>query len=636
MSWKTLLCSFIIAIVLFASGRCVDARNLSEEEQLIQVGIGAYQDGFYDIAEKQFSRFVRDFPRHAKSPEVYYLLAKTYFIRERFAESRTAFQKAIADGRQVESLDYALLGLAEAEIRLDDLEGAKRTLLALSQRFPKSEWIDQVYYRLGLIELGANRLASARQFLQRIPALTRKTDLLRSSSFWLGVLTYRQNDFEAAAGYFRTALEDGQSPSDAEGYGRPALFWLAEAQTKLGRFQDAKSNYQLFSERYRNDPRTPDVLWRIAYCEYRAGRPQVALERFQSFKVQFKDSKWTAHAHFVAGIIHLSLGNYSASLSEFNSVLDRSTSQELTGVSLLALYWNRTLLGERDEANRISQRLLKSPHFQEEKNLSQWMMAEATFSEGRGLDSLPFYFNIINSRFRETALLRIGKSYFFEGQSREAATNFDILLLEFPNSLYSDECLFLKAESLFRLGELGPALAALDPLTQKRAAPAWQLLAIIQTANIHLLRNAGDAAESFFKQAVELFPNHPLSYYAAFQLGNLYFLKKNVGEAMNFYSLVLKGNVLEFLGEAYFRMGEIFYQQEKYEKALKNFETAIQHLKDTSPWFFLTQLEIGNLQRRWGKYEEAKKSYRIILDQSQDEDIRKAARELLVRLESRS
>jgi hypothetical protein len=46
-------------------------------------------------------------------------------------------------------------------------------------------------------------------------------------------------------------------------------------------------------------------------------------------------------------------------------------------------------------------------------------------------------------------------------------------------------------------------------------------------------------------------------------------------------------------------------------------------------------LEIGNLKRRGGEYEEAKKSYLIILDQSKDEEIKKAAKELLSRMESR-
>jgi tetratricopeptide (TPR) repeat protein len=82
-------------------------------------------------------------------------------------------------------------------------------------------------------------------------------------------------------------------------------------------------------------------------------------------------------------------------------------------------------------------------------------------------------------------------------------------------------------------------------------------------------------------------------------------------------------------------LGEISYQQGKYEKALSNFEAAMQYLKETSSWFFLTHLEIGNLKRRGGKYQEAKKSYQIILDQSKDEDVKKAAMELLNRMDSR-
>ena len=166
VSKKILLPTLLIVLFAVVAAHRVDSKNLPEDEQLILVGMGAYQDGFYDIAEKQFSRFVREYARHAKAFEVYYLLAKTLFIKERFAESKSAFQKVILDGKQVEFLDYAFLGLAEAEIRLDDLEGARKALLILVQRFPKSEWIDQVYYRLGLLELGANRLAPAKQFLQ--------------------------------------------------------------------------------------------------------------------------------------------------------------------------------------------------------------------------------------------------------------------------------------------------------------------------------------------------------------------------------------------------------------------------------------------------------------------------------------
>jgi tetratricopeptide (TPR) repeat protein len=124
-----------------------------------------------------------------------------------------------------------------------------------------------------------------------------------------------------------------------------------------------------------------------------------------------------------------------------------------------------------------------------------------------------------------------------------------------------------------------------------------------------------------------------LFYHAALKLGNLNFNRRNILEAAHYYSIVLKGNIMELLGEAHFSLGEVFFQQGKYEKALQNFETAMRYLKETSSWFYLTHLEIGNLKRRGGKYEEAKKSYLVVLDQSRDEEMKNAARELLSRVE---
>jgi tetratricopeptide (TPR) repeat protein len=234
--------------------------------------------------------------------------------------------------------------------------------------------------------------------------------------------------------------------------------------------------------------------------------------------------------------------------------------------------------------------------------------------------------------YREKALFQIGRGYFFENKLREAITNLDILLLEFPNSKYLEESLFVKGECLVKLGNLDHALETYDLILRLNGENLWQLFALTQVGNICLFRNENDKAENTFKKIINSFQAHPLGSNAAFQLGNLYFKKNDIVEAIYYYSMVLKGNVLELFGEVYFCLGEILYQQGKYEKALASFETAIGYLKDTSTWFFLTQLEIGNLQRRGEKYEEAKRSYMIIIDHCKNEEINKAAKELLILL----
>jgi tetratricopeptide (TPR) repeat protein len=183
------------------------------------------------------------------------------------------------------------------------------------------------------------------------------------------------------------------------------------------------------------------------------------------------------------------------------------------------------------------------------------------------------------------------------------------------------------------LGNLDHALETYNLIIKQNRNDLWELFALTQAGRIYYFLNKNDEAESAFRKVIDNFLNHPLFYNAAFQLGNLYF-KKNIIEAIHYYSLVLKGNILELFGEAYFRLGEIFYQQGKYEKAFTSFETAIRYFKENSLWFFLTQLEIGNLQRKWGEYDEAKRSYMIVLDQSKDEEIKKATKVLLNHIKS--
>jgi TolA-binding protein len=608
-------------------------KSFSEDEQLLRVGIGAFKDGFYDIAEKQFSNFIKVYPHHDKVYEIYYLLGRILFIKGRFKEAEVVLSKIIREGKNFGNIDYTLLGLAEVEIKLGNREEASRILLSIIKRFPKFDQIDYSYYLLGLLEFGSNQLTAAESTLKKVSQNSKNTNLLLSSTFWLGVLSLKQKQYEMASGYFQALWENQKSISPE--YLKYTLFWLGETQLKLGRFNEAKLFFKTFCDQFKNDPLIPEATWRMGFCEYQLGNVKNAIETFQLFKNHFKDSPLLLYTHYLLGKIFMMNGDHFASIKELNFILNSSQENTWGGASLLTLYWNYLQLGEPEGVNRTFQRVQKLNQFEEEKVFIQWLNAEIYFAGGEIAESLPYYFNILNTKFREKALIQIGKGYFFENKFREAITNLDILLLEFPNSQYLEESLFIKGECLAKLGNMSPAVETYEMILRQNKNNVWQLFALMQIGNLHILKNEYDRAENAFKEVMQEFPNHPLFYHAALQLGNLYFNKNNIVEAIHYYSIVLKGNTLELFGEAYFALGEIFYQQGKYERALNNFETAVQYLKETSSWFFLTHLEIGNLKRRGGKYEEAKKSYLTIIDQSKDEEIKKAAKELLNRMESR-
>jgi TolA-binding protein len=626
-----LLCFLMLAVALAAPPVYAgESRNLSQDEQLVWVGTGAYKDGFYDIAETQFLHFLKDYPTHGKVYDVCYLLGRTFLAKGKMKEAQKVFSRIITENKSFEDTDYALFWLAEIETRLGNGEEAKKHLLTLTKRFPKFEWTDYSYYLLGLLDLGANRFSPAESSLKMVSVSSKRPDLVRSSFFWLGMIAYKKKDFEAAVRHFQNSNKDSQSiPQE---YIRDGLFWLGEAQVKLERFQEAKVSYGAYYDRFKQDPLLPEVYWRLAFCDYRLRNTPQAIDILQSFKNQYKESRFLVYANYLLGEMFLAQGDFSSSNKEFASILSSPQAQPLWGTALITQYWGYLCLGSFDEANKVFQRLIKLNPYEEEKAFLQWVNAEITFSEGRVSDFLPYYFNIMNTRFRERALFQIGRGYFYEKKFRDAITNLDILSLEFPNSRYRNESLFIKGESHLQLGDVDQALETFDLIVKQNRIPPWALFAFTQMGSIHLLRNDVDRAEKAFRTIAAEFPNHPLFYFASFQLGNIEFRKRNITEAVSFYSMVLKGNTLDLLGEVYFRFGEIFYRQEKYENAFKSFETAMRYFKDNSIGFFLTQLEIGNIQRRWDKVEEAKRSYQNILDHSKDEDVRNAAKELLTRV----
>jgi len=609
------------------------SKSLTEDEQLIWVGTGAFKDGFYDIAERQFTNFVSHYPKHARVFDVYYLLGRTLVIKGKLKEARTVFSKIVNEAKNFANMDDTLLGTAELEMRLGNREEAAKLLLSIIKRYPKYDQIDHSYYLLGLLELGSNQLTAAESAFKKVSQSSKNNELIRSSMFWLGLLSFRQKQYETAAGYFQTLWENPKSLPP--GYLKYALFWLGESQLKLGRMNEANRFYQTFHDRFKNDPLVPEVAWRMAFCEYQLGNFKNAVEAFQLFKNQFKDSPLLLSTYYLLGKMFLINGDYLSSIKELNFILNSSQGNNWGGISLLTLYWNYVQLSEREGANRIFQRLQKSDHFEDEKIFIQWLSAEMFYNEGEVLESLPYYFNILNTRFREKALFQIGKGYFLENKFRESITNLDILLLEFPNSKYLEEGLFIKGECHAKSGNLDQALETYELVVRQNKKSVWHLFALTQIGSVYSFRNEQEKAQNAFMKVLEDFLNHPLYYHAALQLGNVNFSKHNIVEAIHYYSIVLKGNILELFGQAYFGLGEIFYQQGKFEKALQTFETAMRYLEGTSSWFFLAHLEIGNLKRRGGKYEEAKKSYLIILDQSKDEEMKSAAKELLNRMESR-
>ena len=188
---------------------------------------------------------------------------------------------------------------------------------------------------------------------------------------------------------------------------------------------------------------------------------------FRNSGIRPKGSRVLPNTPYLLGEISFLLADYTTAIKEWGLILLDAQATPLWAVSLVGQFWNYIHLGEAEEANRVFQKLIKLPQADEEQHFTQWLYGELLFAEGKVADALPYYFNILNTKFREKALFQIGKGYFFQEKFRESITNLDILFLEFPSSRVLEEGLFIKGESWVRLDDLDRALETYSLITRQ-------------------------------------------------------------------------------------------------------------------------------------------------------------------------
>ena len=339
-------------------------------------------------------------------------------------------------------------------------------------------------------------------------------------------------------------------------------------------------------------------------------------------------------ARFRLGEIYVHEKDHTKALEEFKGVVQDFPKSPTFGKSLLHMGWCYLNVGQFEEAAEISHKILKLPAHEREKSLSQLILGEVYFHENRYSEALPYYFNLINiPEYRENALFKMAQCYFYEGKFKEALTNIEILTLEYPDFKNMQELLFIRGEASSKLEDFDLAIHSYQQIIKANKTGKWTAHALFNLGKMYILRRDLEKVKEVFQRIIEDFPNSPLSPLAAFRLGTIYFNEGNVDKALDAYTLALSTDEKRVLAESYFRRGEIYFKQTDYSKAMENFKAIEGNFKAQTPWYELAQFEMGNLQRQLGKTAEAKATYKKVLKDSKDPELKGIIQKMLDELE---
>jgi TolA-binding protein len=601
-------------------------------EKLLTVAIGAFNDKLYSFAENQFQEYIASYPRSSDIDRVYFLLGRTYYLQGKLLKAKEVFHKIVNEFPSFREMGNALFWLGRTWFELGNQEEAAKYYRKLVFRHHENEHLADACFDLGYMFVEQKRFIEAEYYLQELMSLSVAGDTLIQVQYWLGLICFSQGRYSEAEGHLEEVVNN-QSSSGKPLF-RQALFLLAESRLKLANYQGARRDYLAFTRLFANDAMSPDVLYGLGWSQFKSGDGKGAIQTYLQFKKKFPDSKLLPEVRFRLGEIYLQQLDYSKALDEFKGVAQGFPQDPLFGQSLLSMGWCYLNLGQFEEAAKISHKILELPAHAREKSISQLLLGEVYFHEKRYSEALPYYFNLINiPDYRENALFKMAKCYFYEGKYKESLTNLEILALEYPDFKNKEELLFIKGEASSKLEDFDQAIQSYQQIIKLNKSGKWTAYALFNLGKIYLLRRDLEKVKEVFHRIIKEFPGSPLIPIAAFRLGTIYFNDGKLEQALDVFTLALDSDDERVLAESYFRRGEICFKQANYPEAMDNFQTIRTNFKGQTPWYELAQFEVGNIHRQLGKITEAKAAYKKVLEESKDPELKGITKKMLDELE---
>ncbi len=631
----TFLRRLAISVTIILWGTLLGLEGLSAAgspsgAQMVTVAVRAYRDKDYALAETQIVEFIQKFPQSPERSDMLYLLGRTYFLQDKFRKARETFLHLIND----EHMNHAnqtngLFWLAESCAQLDRWDEAKAYYLELVEKNPESPLLEKSLFALGLLSLNEKKLTDAEGYFSKGVMTYPNGQYKSQQQYYRGLIYSQWNNYHRAVQLLREAIF---SPSGLqEPLRQDALFHLAENRLRLGQFQLALPYYRDFYEAYPQDSRAPTALYRAGWCELNTGQKETALESFRQLIKQFPKSDPHPYALYRIGEIRLEQKDYESARESFNQVVKEFPDSDLVISALVNLGWCYLNGGDFDEMTRVAHRLLKPPSGQMEKTLAQLLLGEAHFQRGQYREALPYFFNLLNTPSqRQNALYKISRSYFYEEEYKDAMTNVEILLLEYPDAEHLEECLHLRGKAAYHLGDTEKAIASLSEILTKEKRDSWTVLALYELGRIYFERKDLQKAKNLFSRTIRTVPDAPTAILASYYLGIIYFKENNGPDALLHLQDALESNNRAIKAECHFRIGEIYLQKRLYDLSLRHFEIIVETLTEQRGWVELALFEIGNVRLAQGDSVEAGKAFQKVLEVSKDLDLRQASERMLV------
>ncbi|HBE43627.1 MAG TPA: hypothetical protein DDW27_21015 [Bacteroidales bacterium] len=556
----------------FATGTKISGR-----EEKYQLGYCYYKTGDYDKAIKLLQEIgVRS---DILSQNIWYVLGDCYLKQNNLSRAKFGFSEASKLSFDKRIQEDALFNYAKItyETSYSPFGEAIASLQEYVNLFPGSERIEEAYNYLVLAYLQDKNYGAALSSLDRIRTMNSKLEeAYQRAAFFRGLELFKNMELEEAVVMFGKSLQ-------YEKYNRQlrarAIYWRGEAFYRLGKYEEAKTDYITFLGIPGSMILSENLMLRynLGYTFFNMKdypNAIIHLKAFESEVTRVKPDIMTDARNRIGDCYYITT-NYPVAIQYYDKVIDYGKSD--ADYAMYQKAFSQGLMkNERGKANVLTSLTTKYP--------SSSLVPGAIYERGRAYLVLEDYarsetdFKTIINSYQSTpfvprAIVNLGLLYYNTRQNEKAIEQYKKVIENFRatpearnamtglRNVYVEmndvEAYFAYTRTIQGAGDIN--LAEKDSMLYASGE------------NLYMTGNCQRAA-GIFESYLREFPNGSFIQNARFYLAECRRTEGRDEEALRLYSAVVQAHHNQFTEQSLVSAADLSYRMENFTSSLEYYE----------------------------------------------------------------
>lgn len=463
---------------------------------------------------------------------------------------------------------------------MNQAEPAQKQLEASLQKDAKWTQADEVLLLLAQVLSQQGKVQDSVKVLQRLIDEFPNSPLRSNAEFRIAQISAAEGDFGEALERYRKALEAKPDPKLA-GFAAYGKAWSLLQQQK---YPEAIAEFDAIIAKNENPTVVNEAKLARGIALRQSGKLDEAIVALTEFLKGNPEGERLGHGLYELGLAQTQAKQYAQAAESFNKIRQDLPNYVAMDKVLYELGWALKSQQKDDQAIVAFAELLDKAKASPLAAEANYHLAQVDYAKGAFDKASGRYRQAIESAkedsLKQKAIYKLGWSLYQLNDFKAASEQFALLAKNYANSSMKIPALFMSGECLFKQEKFSEALEFykqarqdLDGLQDRKSIPTQvQVLTYLHGAQCLREAKNWNEMQQWLQVIMDRYSDSNYLAQTIYELAFCYQNQNKTAEAVKAYSDVAEKYRSEVAARARFMLGELYFGQRDFTKAIPEFQ----------------------------------------------------------------